>query len=184
VFFDHLGVEWQYEPEGFMVGDRPYLPDFWLPEMRRWVEVKGVLDQSTLDLLLDAARPEVGLPVDPVGRRWTSDLPPGRLLLLGDIPHVRYYGWLHSRVDYRNGELTWSHVTFHEVPLFSGDTAPRDWLVGEPYRSSDPDEWALVAPGSNLFLHGHATALVQPASSVVDAYMAARSARFEHGEAG
>jgi hypothetical protein len=32
IVFDHLGIKWQYEPEGFNLGDGLlYLPDFWLP---------------------------------------------------------------------------------------------------------------------------------------------------------
>ncbi|MGH9852904.1 MAG: hypothetical protein ACREBD_23965 [Blastocatellia bacterium] len=60
VFFDHLGVKWEYEKEGYDLGrDLPemlinpetlinrlprnkwYLPDFWLPEIQFWAEVKG-----------------------------------------------------------------------------------------------------------------------------------------------
>ncbi|SHH14052.1 MULTISPECIES: hypothetical protein [Desulfosporosinus] len=42
VFFDALGVRWEYEKEGFELstGDL-YLPDFWLPDDKLWVEVKG-----------------------------------------------------------------------------------------------------------------------------------------------
>lgn len=42
VFFDSLGLKWEYEPEGFDLGfGELYLPDFWLPEMNAWVEIKG-----------------------------------------------------------------------------------------------------------------------------------------------
>ena len=42
VFFDTLGVQWVYEPEGFELGDGVrYLPDFWLPQQECWVEIKG-----------------------------------------------------------------------------------------------------------------------------------------------
>ncbi len=44
VFFDVLGVQWQYEPEyddvefhGFLVA---YKPDFYLPDLDLWIEVK------------------------------------------------------------------------------------------------------------------------------------------------
>ena len=44
VFFDHLGIPWQYESEGFQLPDGThYLPDFLLQTPqgeRRWVEVK------------------------------------------------------------------------------------------------------------------------------------------------
>ena len=42
VFFDTLGIEYDYEPEGFDLGELGYyLPDFYLPEMETWAEVKG-----------------------------------------------------------------------------------------------------------------------------------------------
>lgn len=41
VFFDSLGIRWDYEPEGFDLGNGlKYLPDFWLPDWGIWVEVK------------------------------------------------------------------------------------------------------------------------------------------------
>jgi hypothetical protein len=41
VFFDTLGIEYYYEPEGFDLGDGIwYLPDFWLPQVKKWAEVK------------------------------------------------------------------------------------------------------------------------------------------------
>lgn len=44
VFFDALGVKWEYEPEGFEIEDGArYLPDFRLATNHgpRWVEIKG-----------------------------------------------------------------------------------------------------------------------------------------------
>jgi len=42
VFFDALGEPWEYEREGFDLGEAGYyLPDFWLPRVTAWVEVKG-----------------------------------------------------------------------------------------------------------------------------------------------
>ena len=42
VFFDCIGIEYEYEPEGFDLGNGLYyLPDFYLPETNAWVEIKG-----------------------------------------------------------------------------------------------------------------------------------------------
>ena len=42
VFLDALGVRYDYEKEGFDLDDAGYyLPDFWLPDLRLWVEIKG-----------------------------------------------------------------------------------------------------------------------------------------------
>jgi hypothetical protein len=41
VFFDTLGVRYEYEKQGFDLGEAGYyLPDFWLPEEKFWVEIK------------------------------------------------------------------------------------------------------------------------------------------------
>jgi hypothetical protein len=52
VFFDALGVAWEYEPEGFELdGGARYLPDFWLPFRQDgwgyWVEVKPYAPTDT-----------------------------------------------------------------------------------------------------------------------------------------
>lgn len=38
---DALAIAWQYEPEGFELPSGRYLPDFLLPEIGCWLEVKG-----------------------------------------------------------------------------------------------------------------------------------------------
>ena len=41
VFFDHAFIDYQYEPEGFLLSDGScYLPDFYLPLFRMYVEIK------------------------------------------------------------------------------------------------------------------------------------------------
>lgn len=57
VFFDELGVRWEYEPESFDLSERDwynytkdfvgYIPDFWLDDAEMFVEIKG--DPSRLD---------------------------------------------------------------------------------------------------------------------------------------
>src|SRR5688572_9927535 len=41
VFFDALGVRWEYEREGYELPSGRYLPDFWLPDWNTWFEIKG-----------------------------------------------------------------------------------------------------------------------------------------------
>ena len=46
VLFDILEIKYLYELEGFYLGDDIYyLPDFYLPDMDIWVEVKGVMSE-------------------------------------------------------------------------------------------------------------------------------------------
>ena len=47
VFFDTLGIEYIYEPEGFTFPDGTnYLPDFYLPKMNTFFEVKGIMSDK------------------------------------------------------------------------------------------------------------------------------------------
>lgn len=49
VFFDALGIEWEYEPEGIVLSDGSfYLPDFYLPQFFCYFEVKrkGISDEE------------------------------------------------------------------------------------------------------------------------------------------
>lgn len=41
VFFNTLGIKYQYEVEGYEMGDLRYLPDFHIPSLDRWFEIKG-----------------------------------------------------------------------------------------------------------------------------------------------
>ncbi len=42
VVYDALGLDWIYEMEGFDLGDGlSYLPDFFFPDLKIWIEIKG-----------------------------------------------------------------------------------------------------------------------------------------------
>jgi hypothetical protein len=42
VFLDALDIAYKYEWQGFELGSAGrYLPDFWLPDVRLWLEIKG-----------------------------------------------------------------------------------------------------------------------------------------------
>jgi hypothetical protein len=46
VFFDRLDIEYTYEVEGFETVEGWYLPDFYLPRLEYWFEVKGSLPDA------------------------------------------------------------------------------------------------------------------------------------------
>jgi hypothetical protein len=55
VYFDALGVEWEYEKQGYDLGDGVmYLPDFWFPKHNMFGEVKG--DENISDVEMDKMR--------------------------------------------------------------------------------------------------------------------------------
>ncbi len=43
IFLDAMRVRWVYEHEGYHTRRGPYLPDFWLPEQKCWVEIKATM---------------------------------------------------------------------------------------------------------------------------------------------
>jgi hypothetical protein len=65
VAFDSLGIRWEYERQGYLCSQRlsfgeepepiPYLPDFWLPDLKLHGEVKGQLTDAELLRLLNCA---------------------------------------------------------------------------------------------------------------------------------
>jgi len=68
VFFDAVGIKYEYEPEGYVLSDGTcYLPDFYLPEMDEFFEVKGVLkltDERRVKQFIDEYRRPVVLGFD------------------------------------------------------------------------------------------------------------------------
>jgi hypothetical protein len=64
VFFDTLGLRWEYEKEGYELGAAGrYLPDFWLPDLECFVEVKGAEPTPDERMLCDTLRQQHGAPV-------------------------------------------------------------------------------------------------------------------------
>lgn len=66
VFFDHCGLNWQYEPEGFEFDEElaefgyfpedwegRYLPDFYIPEWKTWIEIKAKLPDDHFLMTMD-----------------------------------------------------------------------------------------------------------------------------------
>ena len=48
VFYDHLGIKYEYEPEGYKLGNIWYLPDFWIINLKIFIEIKGILDNEAI----------------------------------------------------------------------------------------------------------------------------------------
>lgn len=175
VFFEFLGIEWLYEPEGFMVADKPYLPDFYLPKLEIWAEVKGVLDQATLEHLVEATDPRSGLPASPAGDAWLPSFRSGRILMLGAIPRATKMGWLHTRLDFIQGEPIMRGATFIVI---GGNVVISPFGEGRPMIADD------LTGDREFILSGGPSGVLAAEQAVVDGYSAARKARFEHGESG
>lgn len=156
VFFNEMGITYQYEPEGFELGGGlRYLPDFLLPHLDLWIEVKG--DVPTL------AEQEKVI-------RLTEQMPSRALAL--------FYG-----------DPSPDHMMFWAF----GKNVPRFFFI-ECDRCGTLGYFALheQAKGYLYLLRcKHKQSVIKKimeqgfiplASKVMPACIAARSARFEHGE--
>lgn len=167
VFFDTLGVKWEYETEGFQFADGTrYLPDFWLPDWKVWVEIKGDAPSETdavkiKNLTLEGAAPVlvgVGLP--------------------GILPMELHYRILNQ------GSRHYYHTPC--IPSF-GEFRDRGGRIyvdiahsGEEYNYPDSQFWfkecSIDYPED--FEH------LWDCANVRDAAVAAKQSRFEFGQSG
>jgi hypothetical protein len=166
VFFDSVGLAWEYEPQGFLVGDdkTPYLPDFRITrtwtEAPLWVEVKGSDDALDRELVARAVHPEKGIG--------------GSLLILGPVPEPDPTP-LHAVI--RN---IFGTACMHRTVL-----GPHGQLMQfgrEKELASPTCPTTLVSAATSGHLWRAPEVYTDP--SCAAAYNAARSARFEHGECG
>lgn len=184
VFFDTLGIEWQYEPQGYTVGPDgvAYLPDFWLPFLKVWVEVKGALTAEELRLLIFAAS-GAGLPVGgPAAEPQRVSGYEGRILVLGDIPQPTPFTRVHTMFSAIGDIVVKENVFFLPFP---GAKTATVFAIGSP---SPLNQFVAGEMPDVDFLsrlnHGREMPFVTPMPAVDSAYRAARSARFERGESG
>lgn len=114
ILFSRLAIEWQYEVDGYQLPTHWYLPDFWLPEIKCFAEVKGVADQWSGEAMTKATE---------------LALASGRVVILCDdmgskplIPAL----WPHAGICDR-----------YLIDLVQSRDCGRAW--NEP----DPDDWGL-----------------------------------------
>jgi len=55
-FLDGLKIEWQYEPQSFLLKIGHYMPDFYLPQLRTWIEVKGKIDKKAWQTIQELSK--------------------------------------------------------------------------------------------------------------------------------
>jgi hypothetical protein len=151
-----------------------YLPDFYLPKSETWIEVKGSDEQlekaeAFLEEFLDYGSPLPGFDNSYGKRKYR--LTHG-LVILGEVPCPDFGLNLHTIIQHEKG-LHYSHMYFDpaEPVVLSLDEHELLELiagVGEPKLTTK----ATFVPCKRGWPKVH------------DAYRAARSARFEHGENG
>jgi hypothetical protein len=188
VFFDAVGIRWQYEPEGFqrsLGADETgaerlinYLPDFYLPNSQTWVEVKGSDELLARDVERISFMLEHNSPLPGVDYSFEDDSAETRgLLILGDIPHNKFGVALHPLIQQDSSRLYHRKVFFVPDDLRATPTEPDllHSLFGVPRVESGDFKWttqAIQIGTPRLY------------TKVRDAYTSARQARFEHGQIG
>lgn len=194
VFFDHLGIRWEYEPQGFELtwrlhngADTPlwYLPDFYLPDERLWVEVKGGWSPAECDRFCNAAASLSSADRGGCG----GDGAGNDVLVLGPVPRPeqRWSPWL---LHMHKGSLEvypWAlgtHGTFvpHLHGVIAYDCGEYDVYDHHGVRSSGggrPVPCGPLEDWTHILLAG-----AHIDTRYRRALQAARSARFEHGQSG
>ena len=173
VFFDALGVKYEYEPEGFDLGDGDYyLPDFKVKcygtrgrcdeePFDLWIEVKGKMTPSDARKINKFANPH-----------WSNSrmncfadfLVDHCVLVVGNLPE-------HGREDCPNDPDPYEKMN-------GCDIYPYNYaLIDGDYFSAYP-----AALNGKFYLWGGDGSYVHDTEIVAWAYDVARSARFEHGE--
>lgn len=162
VFFDAAKIRWDYEREGYFVNGRPYLPDFFLPDLNCFFEVKATSDYD-LDFLqifaqevgVDMIVAEGGIP-DPA--EWVCE------------PNVQLRV-LRARVP--QGEEDWDDDSAwgYRDMFLECDNCGDSKIMNEVYSTMKENCSACHQKHARLMPLSHALE-------------AARGARFEHGEKG
>lgn len=156
VAFTEARIEWQYEPEGFNLPIGPYLPDFWLPQVRMWAEVKPdrPTDQELRkahDLANASGRPVLLLIGQPADLAYYAIEPDSNNC---SMPVILPDGATVSVMDYAPFECSNYHL--HEHRMFTGcgmcSEFPKPW----DYCNSPHDHPAVIAALSARFEHGEA----------------------------
>ncbi len=73
---DALGIPFQYEKEGFELNGVRYLPDFYLPKLKAWIEVKGTEtsqeERNKAESLCATTKENVYIFIGPPSHEWIS----------------------------------------------------------------------------------------------------------------
>lgn len=221
VFFDAMGTKYEYEKEGFDLDGIWYLPDFWLPELSLWVEIKptAATDGEKKKAYLLAEKLNANACIVQ-GNPWVStiELDLGKEIypilekdykahvFFGNIASAPWWHEFFGRYMFESlseflGECRQEHPGYHlpEVPRFDGSQGSAVKLMeidrlyfSCKYGKSHPhwrygisdENYAWSEDQGKLTLRWHHVeydhAIYTP--KLRDAYIAARQARFEHGE--
>lgn len=188
VFFDALGVKYEYEPEGFDLGNgKYYLPDFrvkcwgtrgeiWNKPFDLYIEVKGKMTDEDAEKIRDFVynswpsweevehlpQEEQNIAYD---KMWqATENTRNRVLIVGNIPNegCSHDSWELGVYDFMDGV---------NIYPFNYELIDQDYFGAYP-----------AAHEEKFFLWGDDSNYIWNVKEVEEAYRIARQARFEHGE--
>lgn len=162
VFFDRFGVAYQYESEGFDLGNgTAYLPDFWLPK------VAVLFGARPRDLYFEV-KPKTDLPPSITEKivTFSADTNDGIVVCFGDP-------WIETRLAYLGGGGTY----------FCSDCKFGVWKEGTSEQRGIVLEQVVrvMFEGSPSYDVDAMIQEVTKEGGVMAAYQVARSTRFEYG---
>lgn len=105
VFFDTGKIKYEYEPEGFETEAGRYLPDFYLPELDTYVEVKRDTPEGRRDVFEKCEKSIV----------WGG--PIKQIIILSDVPEGRSPDggiWHYPAVAWKDDHPYWGWWFFHD----------------------------------------------------------------------
>jgi hypothetical protein len=169
VFFDALGIQWEYEKEGFQLSNGEwYLPDFWLPTFSggMWAEVKP--DGGSFDTAEQLVR-------DSGQSIWLCEgVPAARVYYVAEpVPSCLAPKQCPVHQCYICPRVEWIPVRTEGIPNFDQAAGENRmfWQPGcENPDGSVPDDYLYDDRERRI------------PGPLLRAVVAARSARFEHGE--
>jgi hypothetical protein len=164
VFFDAANIPYEYELERFeLENGRTYLPDFYLPKSGTWIEVKPVQpDDLTVKMCHEVGRAH---------SEWHNE--PAMAILIG-VPGSHFIRGFHKHLP-PAGEYGYDFI---ECDICGDVWLGALWNIGD---DSNP-YWTHFATCYNCTCNRMWVNVPRDNRRFQEAFTAARSARFEHGE--
>jgi hypothetical protein len=181
VFFDAVGLPYDYEKEGFVLDDgSKYLPDFWLPSLNMWVEIKSeisIIQSISLDscpFSTSVIQHLRSCELFQLMRRFrnSQEWPVACIIGQPGKHRVWFFGWDLSNTsggEFEDDNAIWC-IANGQVTL--------DVHISSPDREIYSD--SLYGPILEHFTYARDHRYI--VGPIEDALTQARQARFEHGE--
>lgn len=179
VFFDTAGIPYQYEPEGFVLEDGThYLPDFYLPWFKCYVEIKPSGLQSEIDKGNDRIGKLVSGKSDCIGLVCIGEPK------AGECGIAYYFGMGRTGELYLQSDIVGFYEGCWWKNIFTGEEYgySKHWISLVSIRSGSGDRF-YDKDGNEMPIR-NGIGMTGYRSDFHDAALAAKQARFEHGESG